>query len=142
MAYQPILRDWELYFDRVDGTDNRTRVATAFAKYWNGAISDLFTVPGKCVLGGRVFGRAGFTDGDEIFTSSLQTIKRVEYGYKNGVPHDLMLATTKSGSVYYFYSDEHNAYMALMLGDLSRTGHFNTTPGYYLKREYKHSRLL
>jgi hypothetical protein len=94
------------------------------------------------MLGGEVFGREGFNDGDEIFTSNIKSVERVERGYQNGVPHDLMCATTNSGSKYYFYSDDHNGYMFLMLGDIINAGELSQSSNYYLKREYRGSRLI
>ena len=142
MTYMPMLKDWEIYFDRANGYENRETVAGAFTEFWNSLNEDELQIPGACMLGGKVFGRAGFNDGDEIFTSNIQSVKRVERGDKLGVPHDLMCATTGSGSKYYFYSDGHNAYMALMLGDLTHMGKLDPSRGYYLKREFRRSSKL
>ena len=142
MAYNPMIKDWELYFEEANGYDNRTTVAKAFAKFWEDPAADKLKIPGKCMLGGRVFGRKGFNDGDEIFTSDVELIERIEHGNHNGIPHDLMCAITVSGSKYYFYSDGHNAYMFLMLGDLFHTGKLSQDHFYYLKREFHSSKLI
>ena len=142
MANIPIIKKWEIYFNRMDGLENRKNVAVAFTEYWNGHSFNLFEIPGKCMLGGKVYGREGFIDGNEIFTSFIRSIRRIETGFRNGIPHDLMLATTYSGSLYHIYSDDYNAYMALMLGDITHTGRLNDTPGYYLDRNYRGSRLF
>jgi hypothetical protein len=94
------------------------------------------------MLGGRVFGREGIDDGSEIFTSDIQSVERIERGLHNGIPHDLMCATTASGSKYYFYSDGYNANMFLMLGDLIHTGELRKYPGFYLKRKYRDTNLI
>ena len=142
MAQIPVIRQWELYFDKIDGLENREKVATGFAKYWNEHSLTLFNVPGTCMLGGKIYDREGFLDGSEIFTSTIRSFRRIETGYKNGAPHDLILTTTRTGNLYYYYSDEHNTYMALMLEDLIHTGSLNGTPGYYLDRQYRGSRLF
>ena len=142
MAYSPMIKEWELYFEKVNGYDNRTAVAKAFAKFLGDPTADKLKIPGKCMLGGRVFGRKGFNDGDEIFTSDVELMERIEHGNHNGIPHDLMCATTVSGSKYYFYSDWHNAYMFLMLGDLFNTGKLSQDHYYYLKREFHSSKLI
>ena len=141
-TYKPIIKEWELYFEKVNGYDNRTAVAKAFAKFLGDPTADKLKIPGKCMLGGRVFGRKGFNDGDEIFTSDVELMERIEHGNHNGIPHDLMCATTVSGSKYYFYSDGHNAYMFLMLGDLFNTGKLSQDHYYYLKREFHSSKLI
>jgi len=142
MAYNPMIKEWELYFEKTNGYDNRTVVAKAFAKFWEDPAADKLEMPGKCMLGGKVFGRKGFNDGDEIFTSDVKLIERIERGNHNGAPHDLMCAITVSGSKYYFYSDEHNAYMFLMLGDLFHTGKLSQDRYCYLKREFRGSKLI
>ena len=142
MAYNPMIKEWELYFEKTNGYDYRTTVAKAFAKFWEDPAADKLEMPGKCMLGGRVFGRKGFNDGDEIFTSDVELIERIERDNHNGVPHDLMCAITASGSKYYFYSDEHNAYMFLMLGDLFHTGELSQDRYCYLKREFRGSKLI
>lgn len=141
-TYKPIIKEWEIYFEEVNGYDNRTAVAKAFAKFLGDPTADKLKIPGKCMLGGRVFGRKGFNDGDEIFTSDVELMERIEHGNHNGIPHDLMCATTVSGSKYYFYSDGHNAYMFLMLGDLFNTGKLSQDRYYYLKREFHSSKLI
>ena len=142
MAYSPMIKEWELYFEKVNGYDNRTAVAKAFAKFLGDPTADKLKIPGKCMLGGRVFGRKGFNDGDEIFTSDVELIERIEHANHNGISHDLMSAITVSSSKYYFYSDGHNAYMFLMLGDLFHTGKLSQDRYYYLKREFHSSKLI
>lgn len=142
MMHNPMIKEWELYFDKANGYENRTTVAKAFTNFWEEPKADKLEIPGKCMLGGKVFGRKGFNDGEEIFTSNIQSVERIERGNHNGVPHDLMCATTISGSKYYFYSDDHNAYMFLMLGDLIHTGELSQRRYFYLKREFRGSKLI
>ncbi|MBR3233485.1 hypothetical protein IKG12_01310 [Candidatus Saccharibacteria bacterium] len=142
MTHNPMITEWELYFNRADGYDNRATVAKAFANFWKELEVDKLEISGKCRLGGRVFGREGFNDGDEILTSNVRFIERVERGDCGGVQHDLMCATTASGNKYFFYSNDYNVYMFLMLGDLLRTGELNSYRNYYLKRELRGSKLI
>ena len=142
MTHNPMIKEWELYFDKANGYENRDAVVKAFAGFWEDSRADKLEIPGKCMLGGKVFGREGFNDGDEIFTSDIKSVERIEHGDHNGVPHDLMCATTISGSKYYFYSDDYNAYMFLMLGDLIHTGELSQHRYFYLKREFHGSKLI
>lgn len=142
MMHNPMIKEWELYFYKANGYENRYTVVKAFADFWGDSRADKLKIPGKCKLGGKVFGRAGFNDGDEIFTSDVKSVERIEHGDHNGFPHDLMCANTISGSKYYFYSDNHNAYMFLMLGDLIRTGELSQRPYFYLKPEFRGSKLI
>ena len=135
----PMIKEWGLYFYKADGDDNRTTVAKAFADFWKDSRVDALEIPGKCMLGGKVFGCEGFDDGDEIFTSYVKSVERIERGNHNGTPRDLMCATTMSGSKYYFYSDGYSSYMFLMLGDLIHTGKLSQ---HYLKREFQNSEFI
>lgn len=142
MVYNPMIKKWELYFNKANGYENRVIVIKAFANFLEDPKADKLEIPGKCMLGGNVFRREGFNDGDEIFTSDIKSVERIEHGDNKGVPHDLMCATTISGSKYYFYSDDYNAYMFLMLGDLIHTGKLNQRRYFYLKREFRGSKLI
>ena len=33
-TYKPIIKEWELYFEKVNGYDNRTAIAKSFAKFF------------------------------------------------------------------------------------------------------------
>lgn len=137
MTHNPMIKEWELYFKMADGYENRDAVVKAFADFLEDPRADKLEIPGKCMLGGKVFGREGFNDGDEIFTSFIKFVERIERG-----EHDLMCATTISGSKYYFYSDDYNAYMFLMLGDLIHIGKLSHRRYFYLKREFRGSKLI
>ena len=142
MTHSPILKAWELYFNEGDGLDNRSEVVKDFADFWEKTEAKELKLPGKCMLGGKVYGRKGFNDGDEVFTSYIVSIERLEHGDNFGVPHDTMCATTISGSKYYLYSDEHNAHMALMLGDMIHTGGLNPRRYHYISKKFHGSNLL
>lgn len=142
MMYNPMIKKWGLYFDRANGYDNRATIVKAFADFFENTGEEKLEIPGKCVLGGKVYGRYGFKDGNEILTSNIQSVERIERGDCNGVPHDLMCATIGSGSKYYFYSDEHSAYMFMLLGDMIHTGKLNQEPYHYLSLAFFGSQFI
>lgn len=137
----PMLKKWELYFERAYGPNNRFTVAKAFAEFWKNSSADKIEIPGKCMLGGRVFGKEDCEDNTEIFTPDIISVERIERGEGEEFPHDLMCATSISSSNYYFYSDEYNAYMFMLLDDIIHTGRLQ--PSYcYLKGQYQNSNLI
>ena len=138
MDHSPMLKDWELYFERADGYDNRQKVTTEFAIFWRNRRQKEIVIPGKCKLGGKVLRHVGFLDGTELFTTDhIKMIKRIGYECICGNVHDLMCAITTSGKEYYFYSDESNTHMFMMLLDLTIRIELNGTPYFYLKKELK-----
>ncbi len=142
MTHNPMVKEWGLYFYEANGYDNRLTVAKAFTDFWDNSSADKLEIPGKCTLGGKVFGHEKFNDGEEIFTSDIISIERIERGYVNGITNDLLRVTTVSGSKYHIYSINYNAYMFLMMGDLIHLGELNPSRHYYLKPEYRCSKLI
>lgn len=138
----PIISGWELYFNEAHGYDNRSTVARAFTNFWQRNYAEKLEIPGKCMLGGKVYGHEKFNDGEEIMTSNVESVERVERSKQNGVSHDLMCATTKSGSKYYFYSDNYNVYMFQILGDLIHKGKLSRKPHHYVKRRFHELGLI
>ena len=132
MVDNPSIEDWGLYFLQKHGYDNRSVVMKAFAEFWSSAKLETLEVPGDCILGGKVFGHERILDGDDFYTSAIRTITRINFGDYCGVPHDLMHATSITGRNYYFYSDDHNVHMRLMLGDLIQSGELSHIRGFYL----------
>ena len=133
----PRIENWELYFEREFGKENRRSIVEAFVKYWETFQGEL-VINGKCVLGGNVFGREGFKDGAEVFTSYIKSIKRVE----GEDECDLMCAETESGTKYYFDAGEYNSYMGIMIADMINHGDLNDQQNYYLRPKYWDSTLL
>lgn len=132
MVDVPIIRNWELFFLEKYGYENRSKVARAFAELWNDTDLTTIEIPGDCLLGGKVFGLELVLDGDDFYTSSLRTVTRIRHEIYRGISHDLMCAVSITGRKYYFYSDDSNAYMRLMLGDLIHLCGLSSTRGYYL----------
>lgn len=142
MAYNPMIKEWELYFEKVNGYDNRTAVAKAFEKFLGDPVADKLEIPGKCILGGKVFGLKGFNDGTEIFTPDIKSMERIERSNRDVPLHDLICATTVSGSKYYFYLDEYSLCMFMMLEDLLHTGKLCQDLYCYLKFKYHNSKFI
>lgn len=138
----PRMNKWSLYFKEAYGLENRDKVVREFVDFWQNSAMDKIEIPGKCTLGGRVYGREGFRDGDPIFTSNIKCIERVERGSRHGQPHDFMCATTESGSKYYFYSDEYDAGMFMMIGDLIHTRGLRQKRYCYLPPQFRGSEFL
>lgn len=110
MPNEAFIKNWHLSIS--DGAARA--MAEPFTKFWRDRSVDEveFTAPSH--LSGIVYDvtLGEFKDGDDISTSSIRSIKRIErdsqtiqikYCYQS--PHDLMCAETKSGSKYYFYAD-------------------------------------
>lgn len=139
-----LMRDWQFYFKKADGTSNRSNVIRAFTSFWGDEPEkQQLVLPGKCVLGGKIFRREGFHDGEEIFTPTVKTVERITKKYdKNGITHDLMCITTVSGSKYYIYADGYSARMGMMIGDMITDGYLNGQKNFYLKRRYRGAEFL
>ena len=138
VIYEPVLKNWEIFFAKEDGVENRDNIAKAFARFLVASKDDVMKIPGMCFLGGTVFGR-GCEYGNDILTPHVSSVERVKRGSHevHGHAHDLICATTESGSKYYFYSDENNPWMSLMLSDIIRLGKLNTENEYYLNKKYR-----
>lgn len=120
-----IIKNWSVcLFKNVDDEENERIMKSVIDFYKNGE-EDSVQVPGPCLISGRVYGRKGAPDGTRISTSKIVSIERIERHNDTGTPHDLMCATTKSGSKYYFYTDECSGNMALVLGEMIHTGKLN-----------------
>ena len=142
MDHYPIMKEWELYFDKKDGLGNRETVAKAFYDFWKEPTAKQLIMPGRCGIGGNVFNHHTYSDNEMILSSrviSIDSIKRSDY---YGIPHDLMCANTATGSKYYFYSNEYNTFMFIMIGDLVRLGHLNPNPNYYLGPEFRNKGFI
>lgn len=120
ISAKPLVRNWDLLV-RCKDMEECVRRLRVFADYWQDLGAVKLDMPEDILLRGNVYGRKGFTDGMRINTSWVKTLERVEQQYRGGVPHDLICATTYSGSMYYFYSDECLPEMQLLIGQLIHT---------------------
>ncbi|MBP5648353.1 hypothetical protein J6X04_03680 [Candidatus Saccharibacteria bacterium] len=130
------LRRWGLYFKEKYGEENRKAIMKDFVDFHNDSQWDEMIISGKCMLGGKVYERNGFHDGDVVTTSNVEKIERINRGTSHGVACDLMCATTASGSKYYFYSDDLEPYMYIMMDDIKNRGGIKPDKEYYLPIEF------
>ncbi len=65
----------------------------------NKAMNRLVLSPNKCYLAGKVFGKEGFENGEEVQTSAIKRMDRVINN--NTSSGDLLCVTTISDSTYY-----------------------------------------
>ena len=116
----PILKDWEIHLLKDD--IHRDDVVKSFASFYQmNLVGIIQRLPGKCRLRGAVYGHKKFEDGTSIFTDDIKSMKRVKYHHAK-IRHDLLCITTWSGEKFYLYTDEHDRYTTLMLGDVTYTG--------------------
>ena len=128
----PILKNWQLFFEEADGYQNRQNVVLSFNRFYIHLSNKQFTPPGKCILGGIIYGDSRFKDGQEIFTSYVASIERLEKEYCLGAEHELLCATTTSQHKYYFYADHCSDDMSNMLLDMAKFNKLSLIRGYYL----------
>lgn len=120
MNDKKMLKKWELLV-RDDDMEENVKSLRVFANFWENVNEDELEMPDDMILSGEIYGHERFPDGSKINTSKVKSVKRVERNTIHGVPHDLMCATTQSGSEYHFYSDGWEAHMGLLLGSLIHT---------------------
>jgi len=102
---RPLLKEWRLVFKSSDnGIENCAETLRELATFLKNEETKKFDVGNRCRLSGKVYGRAKFEDGDEIMTSRVTNIERVEKDGDDDVLCDLFLATTESGSRYYVFN--------------------------------------
>lgn len=121
MNDKKMLKNWEILVNSENGMEEGINNLRVFANFWENVNDDELEMPGNMLLRGEIYGHERFPDGSRINTSQVKSVKRVERDTIHGVPHDLMCATTMSGSEYHFYSDEWEAHMGLLLGTLIHT---------------------
>ena len=134
-----LLKEWGLLFRESDGPENRYTVAKAFANFWKNSDINILNIPGKCILGGKVYGQRDYKDGDDILSSELKTIERVD-GISNTRP--MLKAVAVDGSVYYFAISTCSMQMRFMLNDLLYRGGIRSGPNQYLDEKYQNTGFL
>ena len=134
----PMIKKWQVYFKLEDGYDNRDTVMKAFVQFLAHPKNEKLEMPGKCILGGRIFGHDHFEDGDEILTSLVTEFRwlREEEGTS------VVEATTKSGSKYRLFLDDFSQCMFAMMGDMIQDGRLNRSRYYYLDHEHRSCLLI
>lgn len=116
--FKPLMRKWEFGFPAnvLNPRINAKHAIKTFADFLTERKNDKLEVVDSVILRGDVYGRKGFDDGENIHTSNIVSFERINRGTLNGIPRDVICATTESGSKYFFYSDDHSASMFLLLG--------------------------
>ncbi len=134
MACEPMLTRWGLLFLRKDGRANRLVVTKKVAEFVKER-GDELAINGGCLLSGPV------SDGSEVITSYVKSIKRLERGMLDDIPHDLLATTTESGT-YYMYSDGMSAGTMLMVASILYNGGLDEREWFYLDRRFWGSEYL
>ena len=137
------LKDWVPLFLAKDGEQNRDLAMHDFYRIWKNPLLKEVHLRGKLMLGGNIYGYRGCCNGDLFTTSYVTSIKRLTHGepHSNRFPRDILLATTDTGEMFFFNSDQFHFCVAAMLWDmengnpLSDIRHFYVSPD-YCKREY------
>ena len=97
----------------------------------------------ECVLGGQLFGRHGHINGD-ITSTPIDSIERVKVGQSRDdyiFSNDLFTAKTESGENYFFYAQEIDPYVMVMISEFMEKGCLTggkkwNDPHYYLHPNY------
>ena len=135
---KPQFRDWNLFFDKIDGEENRQKIIKEFTKFWLDSTRKSLIIPGNCSLGGPLFGVNGHYNGEDAFVGSVSHIERLNRGrpVRNKFPNDLLCATTKTGEKYYLFADTFDLYMLLLMGDI-KNDNLNLSDNYYLHPRFR-----
>lgn len=142
MFYSPELRNWQLYFRKDDGKENRLEVARAFVDFWYDASRLYLEIPGLAVVGGRVFGHKSHIDGTMLFTTYVKGITKIHRMCMAGNrPITILRVDTASGSKYYLNTDQYSAGMSLIISDINYCGELEEYPEYYMK-DFKNPAFL
>lgn len=119
---EPLIVSWGLYFREDDGVLNRLEVLEDFTNFWNNPEEDTLILEGRCYLAGTVFGKSDVSDESGILTSQVMMISRVEHKADEKVSYDLFCIETQSGSEYFVYSNDLNAYMEYIMREMTKYG--------------------
>lgn len=137
------LKDWQLFFQFKYGERNRMDIMRSFVRFFDSDSEKNFSVTGKCMLGGKLYGDKHYPEGESVFTSDIVSIKRVGRTDKYfGLKQDVFRATTASGGEYYFRADEYSPCMYLMMGDIRYLGLLSKRSSRYLPPELRARGLL
>ena len=116
---KPLIKEWTLLFDSCDGYKNRDKIAKEFASFWNDPYRKSLSIPGRCRIGGEIYGIRGLVNGSEYVTSMVTKIVRLKVGKprNNRFRRDLFRVETAIGKEFYLFGDSFSLCMLLMLGD-------------------------
>lgn len=125
------LKDWNFYFRFDDGAENRHQVIKAIVDFLDNTEEKEIKIPGKVMLGGAVYNRNDFRDGELVTTSYLQVLEK-----KTSRGKEFLLGTTLSGTVYWLSLDEHDSHVSSLLEDMRYKGKLNPSRYWYAKTDY------
>ena len=137
------MNEWFLCFKFKHGHDNRDTVMRSFMNFYSNPDKEMWIPPGRCMLGGRVYGSDLFPDKTPIMTSRIQMIVKADKTEVFfGSLRVLFKAITGSDREYFFYSDEKSPFMFIMMGDLTHLNMLSKKPDRYIPPEYRAKGLL
>ena len=129
----PMLAQWEFLFPKKQNLEIMNKILVKFGNelyVGHEKMVDISAI-GEISLRGKVYGDSRFEKGDDIITSPVKTIERVDWKpdnktWLNGsysldevatfTDKEVFCATTESGSKYYFVNDDPSGNMFLYLG--------------------------
>ena len=138
------LKDWLLLFEKEDGLENRELAMEDFYRIWNNPQIKQVQIRGKLKRGGEIYGCHGSHNGDQMVTSYITSIKRLTHGEPraNRFPRDIMCATTDTGEVYFFNSDQFHLCAAILFWDMANGNPLEKAEHYYVYPAYKKAEFM
>ncbi len=138
------LKDWLLLFEKEDGLENRELAMEDFYRIWNNPRIKEVQIRGKLKMGGEIYGCHGCHNGDQMITSYITSIKRLTHGEPraNRFPRDIMCATTDTGEVYFFNSDQFHLCAAILFWDMANGNPLEKAEHYYVYPAYKKAEFM
>ena len=111
LTHTPYLENWSLVFKEKDGYENIATALKAFIVLWTKPNRRKIRVRGKCLLRGDVFKQPRFTNGQNIYTSKIRTIERVQ---NQNAPRGLLRINTFA-TTYYVDLEGYNAFAPIVI---------------------------
>ncbi len=135
--FQPMLEKWEFNWPKEQSLEIMKQMLIDFNKKLYLGKENLLEVSaiGEMSIRGMVYGHKKFKDGEDIFTSNVVKIERVDWKpdsstwFSGKYPleevaafaeKEIFCATTESGSKYYFIGDNPSSNMFLYLAKVNR----------------------
>ena len=145
----PEIKDWQLFFKKEYGTENRASVLKAFFDFVVDAKSPDVAVPGHCMIAGKVYGHDSYEDGEEVITSCIKTIFRIDRSImqcQEDYPEEdnlfLIGFTTHTGKMYYVDYRKKNQFMTKLENDHLINRKLSEEAGFYTPDHLKNHEFL
>ena len=115
----PQLTEVTVYAPVEMGMQNLEEVMAAIGRFWLDRDTDEVAIPGRCILGGNLYGKHRHKNGEYFYTDEIVTMKRLKRGEPKNTrfPRDILCAETRNGETYFFCGDMFSLYLLLMMGD-------------------------